>query len=323
MITKINLDTSLPVSGLVLAAGEGTRMRPLSDERPKALIPTLDLPQMSWQIASLVRAGVENLWVNSHFHAPQIEKEVGRVNEVLDQSVGLSFEEGIPLGTAGALRKLSDVLGETFVVVNSDIACDLPLERLIAAHSSSKAPITLVAIPSDDQADLVLEEGWVRELVDRNDKWRAGHIYGGIGVFEREVLRFIPEGPSGLFETVFVRSIEQQLPIAALEWEGYWRDVGNPASHLRVNLDALSGEFDRRSILGPLRSVPIRDDGLAYVGEEAVIDEVELRHCIVGRGAIIEPGSRLERCVVWDSARVPAGEYRNSILTGASLVEVD
>jgi NDP-sugar pyrophosphorylase family protein len=323
MITKFNPDTDSDISALVLAAGEGTRMMPLTEMRPKALMPTLGLPQMSWQVSRLHQAGIENVWVNAHFHAAQIEEEVGRISRSLGKSIGLSLEKEFPLGTAGALRKLSGDLGRSVLVVNSDVACDMPLSKLIEAHRSSQAPATLLAIPSEDQADLVLEEGWVKDLVDRNDKWRAGHIYAGIGIFEKDVLRFVPDGGSGLFETVFVGAMREQVPMAALEWDGYWRDIGNPGAHLRINLDALSGEYDREDIPRSLMGPPQRDDALAFVGESAVVDGVELRHCVVGHDVHIESGSRLERCVVWDSTRVSAGDYRNSIITGSLVLGVD
>lgn len=323
MITKFNPVTDSDISALVLAAGEGTRMMPLSEIRPKALMPTLGLAQLSWQVSRLHEAGIEKLWVNAHFHAVQIEEEMKRVSRLLGNDIGVSLEKEFPLGTAGALRKLSGELGQSVIIVNSDVACDMPFSKLIQAHHSSKAFATLVAIPSDDQADLVLEEGWVKDLVDRNDKWRAGHIYAGIGIFEKDLLRFVPEGASGLFETVFVGAMREQIPMAALEWHGYWRDVGNPAAHLRINLDALSGEYERADITQSLTGPPLRDDALAFVGESAVVDDVELRHCVVGQHAHIEPGSRLERCVVWDSARVSAGDYRNSIITGSLVLGVD
>lgn len=323
MITKFNLVTDSDISALVLAAGEGTRMMPLSEMRPKALMPTLGLPQVSWQVSRVRHAGIENVWVNAHFHAAQIKEEIERISRVLGESIGFSLEKEFPLGTAGALRKLSGDLGRSVVVVNSDVACDVPLSKLIEAHRSSQAPATLLAIPSEDQADLVLEEGWVKDLVDRNDKWRTGHIYAGIGIFEKDILRFVPEGASGLFETVFVGAMREQVPMAALQWDGYWRDVGNPAAHLRINLDALSGEYDREDIPRSLIGPPQRDDALAFVGESAIVDDVELRHCVIGHDAYIEPGSRLERCVVWNSARVSAGDYRNSIITGSLIFEVD
>jgi mannose-1-phosphate guanylyltransferase/phosphomannomutase len=323
MITKINRDMDSDISALVLAAGEGTRMKPLSEVRPKALMPTLGLPQMSWQVARLHSAGVEDVWVNAHFHASQIEEEAGRISRVTGKKVGVSLEKELPLGTAGALRRLSEDLGRSVVVINSDVACDLPISKLIEAHSSSKAAATLLAIPSEDQADLVLEEGWVKDLVDRSDKWRAGHVYAGIGIFEKDVLRFVPDGASGLFETVFLGAMREELPVAALEWNGYWRDVGNPEAHLRINLDALSGEYDRLDIPRSLMEPPDRDDALAFVGEGAEMGDVELRHSVVGHAASIEPGSRLERCVVWDSVQVRAGDYRNTIFTGSLVLEVD
>ena len=299
-------------------------MKPLSNERPKALMPILDVPQMSWHLSSLSSCGVSNLWVNCHFDVDMIQAEVHRLTEALGIEAGISLEEKEPLGTAGALRKLSDHLTDTILVVNSDIACDVPLERLLEAHRSSAALATLLAIPSSDRADLVVEEGWVTGLINRQDLWQTGHIYGGMGVFDKKVLELIPpDGPSGLYETVFLGGVEAGHPFAALEWGGYWMDVGDPSALLRINLDALSGGFERSRRPVGLSGPAVRDDATAFVGAEAVVEEVELRHSVVGKGSRVEPGSKLERCVVWDGAEVARGRYRNSIITGAAVVEVD
>lgn len=297
-------------------------MRPLSQDRPKALIPTLDLSQLCWVLGRLYVAGLTRAWVNAHFGAGALRAEIEDIAARLGMSVEFSHEVDAPLGTAGALKKISEHLGETFIVANSDIACDAPVETLLEAHRSAGAAATVLAVAAHSGADFILDQGWVAALLDRRERVRAGHRYGGIGVFETEVLDLIPEGESGLYETVFTSLARSGRGIAAFEWTGYWLDVGTPAAHLVANLDALSNAFDDGGIPGLLGRAPLRRDAFAYVGADARVEGVALRHTVVGQKARIDPGTRLERCVVWDGATVPRGHHRDSVFTGRRLLKL-
>ena len=164
------------------------------------------------------------------------------------------------------------------------------------------------------------------ELVDRQRRLGAGHVYAGIGVFEPAVLRYVPSGVSHLFDTV-MRGLagDRGGGLALFEWTGAWWDVGDPAAHLRVNLEALAGALPDPAgpggaarLRGPVR----RWDRLAYVGPGAEVEGVELERAVVGTGATLEPGSRLERCVVWDGAVVERGAYLDAVLTPRSVIRV-
>lgn len=292
-------------------------MRPLSRERPKAVLPTLDLPNLGWALARVARAGIERVWVNAHFHAAAIEETARDYGERLGLQVEISYEDRGPLGTAGALKKISANLTEPIVLLSADVLTDLPIERVIEAHASSGGAATLAVIPTSDNADMLIEEGWVTELIDRQDRSRPGYIYANLGVFETEVLNYIPDGASGLFETVMVGLDSAGKGMAAVEWDGYFIDVGTPQDHLRSNLDALA-EGETKGGLSP--NTPQRHDHLAFVGAGARVEDVELRHVIVGSNAAIAPGSSLQRCVVWDGAEVREGDYADSVITPKRVV---
>jgi NDP-sugar pyrophosphorylase family protein len=360
------------VIGVVLAAGRGERMHPLSAERPKALLPTLDVPQLSWALAGLKAAGVRRAWVNAREtcgaggvpgppgDAAGICREVERAAAALDLDVRVSLEPEEPLGTAGALGRLRAELDETFLLVNADVASSVPLDRLVEAHRASGAPATLVGIPTGDRADLVAEDGWVVQLADRGRRPGPGHVYAGIGVFEPAVLDHVPDGVSHLFDTVMCGLVRDagDRGIAVFEWVGFWSDLADPEAYLRVNLEALRGalagtppqaEALRPAEGGPLGSMPPewhgalgsaaphwrgpvgvpelqgltqRWDELAYVGPGAEVEGVDLVHAVVGAGARIRPGTRLERCVVWDGAEVEAGRFADAVLTPRGVVSV-
>jgi len=281
---------------VVLAAGVGSRMAPLSAELPKALVPTLDAPQLAWVLAALRRTGLDRVWVNAHAG-----------HEAVDRVAAL--------GTAGALKPIAGELTEAFLVANADIATDLVLQRLVEAHHSARAAATVLAIPVEDEADFALEQSWVFDLIDRREEVRSGHRYGGLAIFEPDVLSYVPEGESGLYETVFKGLVRDHKGFAALEWDGYWLDIATPRDHLKANLDVLAGMRDPKLATDAASEACERWDVMAFVGEGASVEDTDLRHCVVGKRATVAPGSRLERCVVWAGAHLPRGDYRDMIVT--------
>lgn len=305
--------------GVVLAAGAGERMRPLSRLRPKPLLPILDSPMLGWAIARLAAGGSSTVFVNSHTEQVRIREAAESVGEKLGVQTVVSHEKE-PLGTAGALHSFD--IQETFVLTNADSVLDIPVSQIVEAHRSAKGVATLVGVASPDAGDFVVEEGWVRELIDRRSELKTGHRYTGLGVFEPEVLEMIPRGPSGLFETVMEGAMRESLGLSVFEWNGYFRDVGTPADHLWVNVDALSGPLAELGVPEKLSDRPERWDAMAYVGPGAETVDVELRHAIVGAGARIAGGSKLERCVVWEGVDVKRGEYLDSIFTGKRVVRI-
>jgi mannose-1-phosphate guanylyltransferase/phosphomannomutase len=300
---------------VVLAAGRGSRLAPLSAELPKALVPTLDTPQLAWILAGLRRAGLDRVWVNAHTGSEAVDRVAAQEAARREMHISVSHEREAPLGTAGALRPIADELTEAFLVANADIATDLALQRLIEAHHSARAAATVLAVPVEDEADFALEQSWVFDLIDRREEIRSGHRYGGLAIFEPEVLSYIPEGESGLYETVFKGLVRDHKGFAALEWDGYWLDIATPRDHLKANLDVLAGMRDPKLATDAAGEACERWDVMAFVGEGASVEDAELRHSIVGRRATVAPGSRLERCVVWAGANLPRGDYRDTIVT--------
>ncbi|HLF70237.1 MAG TPA: NDP-sugar synthase [Actinomycetota bacterium] len=303
------------MKAVVLAAGAGERQGRLSEERLKPLLPTLDITQLEWNLSSLSLAGASTIYVNTNRHAEQIVRVADRTHESLNIDLRMSHEPGEPLGTAGALRNLRDELDSTFIVVNGDVLCDEPIDKLVTAHASAGAACTLFVVADRHRGDFVIENDWVTGLVDRRESREPGWVYTGIGIFEPSLIELIPEGPIGLYESVLTAVLQEGRGMACVELAGYWRDVGTPEAHLLSNLEALSGAFSLRSIPGLLGTEASRNDPLAYVGQGAEISGCDLRHCVVGSGARVGAGSRLHRCVVWDNTDVATGDYSEVIIT--------
>lgn len=313
--------------GIVLAAGQGARMAPLSRERPKALLPTFDTTQLSWALTALVQAGVDRVWVNAHTPAELVEAAVGHERTRRDIAISV-FPEQQALGTAGVLRALAGEVTGTFVVAATSIAHDLPIQRLLAAHDSARAEGTILTRPAEEHGDFLLEESWVVDVIGPHEVL-AGYRYAGLGIFEPGVLEHIPAepvgaGPASLEQTV-IPALVARRSLAALEWDGYWRELVTPGDHLMANLDVLSGKRDPGVLAAATvaaKQTCARWDATAYVGAASSVEDVDLRHSVVGSNASIAPGARLERCVVWAGAHVPRGDYRDAIVTRTRVVPV-
>lgn len=297
------------MDALILAAGAGTRLKPLSDELPKALIPTLDRSQLSWIFQRLEGVGVGSCWVNAHGDTGKLTEELGRA--AAGYQMRLSHETVAPLGTAGALKNLATRLDGPVLIYNADILCDLPIHDLVAAHRKAGTAATLACVRSAQSSDLVCDGGRVTSLIDRNERHIPGMRYAGIAVLELSVLDLIPDGYSGLYETVFTGIIREGLGMAFLECTGYWRDVGTPRAHLAANIDALEGSFGGRARMSN------------YVSDSAAIGpDTHLEASVIGSNASLSDGVRLQNCVVWAGAEVAPGDYKNSIITPRQIVEV-
>src|SRR3989440_2546118 len=265
---------------VVLAAGKGSRMAPLNTELPKALVPTLDAPQLAWVLAELRRAGLDRVWVNAHDHSEAIDRLVAQEAARREMRISVSHEREVALGTAGALKPIAGELTEAFLVANADIATDLAVERLIEAHRSARSAATVLAIRVEDEADFALEQSWVFDLIDRREEIRSGHRYGGMAIFEPEVLSYVPEEASGLYETVFKGLVRDHKGFAALEWDGYWLDIGTPRDHLKGNLDVLAGMRDPKLVNEAASEAWQRCDVMAFFVAGVAVEVTFQLHCL-------------------------------------------
>lgn len=285
-----------PVTQVVFAAGRGTRLRPLTDGLPKALVPILDVPLLD---QALDQAGVtwSARFVNvSHFagmfHEHLAERPEIRVIDEGDQ----------PVGTAATLRLLLPELTQTVLTHNCDLVGDLSGSALLGNHAEEGRPCTLAVRAVPRGADIVLESGRMR-LVDRRHEDAAGFVFLGAACFELSLLETIEDQvPLGLAEGLLRTAVGEQQ-VTLYEYEGYAQDAGTPARYLRVSLDALFGRF-AHSPPGKAKM------GCWYIGPGAQVSEQSLMPgAIVGAGAEVPPSTKLEDCVVWPGSRVSAGQH--------------
>jgi mannose-1-phosphate guanylyltransferase len=306
------------VQALVLAGGEGTRLRPLTYTVPKPVLPLAGRPHIAYVIDWLTRHGVDDVIISCGFLADGMRE----VLDELQPGVAIRYaEEPDARGTAGAIRFAEEMLADRFLVLNGDVLCDLDLTALIEQHGSTGAQATIALYPVPDPTGYGLihrhDDGEVTEFLEKPepDQIDTDEINAGAYLLERSVLDLIPPDTAVSIEReVFPRMVGKGL--YGIRLEGYWIDIGTPDRYLEANWDILEGRVE--TVVGP------RLDGAAMVGEGSEVSAaahlkppcVVGRNCRVGDGATIERSVLLDGCAVEDSATVS-----NSILSAGVTVE--
>jgi mannose-1-phosphate guanylyltransferase / phosphomannomutase len=260
------------VKAVVMAGGEGTRLRPLTSNQPKPMVPIVGKPCMEHILELLKRHGLEEVIVTVAFMPQAIRSYFGN-GDSLGMSIEYSVEES-PLGTAGSVRLASDRLEETFLVISGDALCDVDLADLIRFHREKEAAVTIglksVENPLEFGIVVTDEEGRVERFLEK-PSWSqvfSDTINTGIYVLEPEVLRHIPtDRPFDFSKELFPLLLEMGRPMYGHVFEDYWQDIGNLEQFLQANFDALD-ERVRLNIPG------IRLRGNIWLGEGVEVDDL-------------------------------------------------
>jgi mannose-1-phosphate guanylyltransferase / phosphomannomutase len=256
-----------------MAGGEGTRLRPLTSNQPKPMVPIVGKPCMEHILELLRTHGFNDVVITVAF-LPQAIRTYFGGGENLGLNIGYSVEES-PLGTAGSVRLASDRLDETFLVISGDALCDIDLQKIVDFHKEKDAAVTIglksVENPLEFGIVVTDDEGRVERFLEK-PSW--GQVFSdtintGIYVLEPEVLRHIPtDRPFDFSKELFPLLLEMGRPIYGYVCDGYWQDIGNLDQYRQANFDAL----DEKVLLN-VEGLKIRGD--VWIGEGVEIDDVE------------------------------------------------
>jgi mannose-1-phosphate guanylyltransferase/phosphomannomutase len=261
------------VKAVVMAGGEGTRLRPLTSNQPKPMVPIVGKPCMEHILELLREHGFEDVIVTVAF-LPQVIRSYFGDGTSLGLDIQYSVEEN-PLGTAGSVRLASDALDDTFLVISGDALCDIDLGQIVDFHKEKGAAVTIglksVENPLEFGIVVTDDDGRVERFLEK-PSW--GQVFSdtintGIYVLEPEVLKHVPtERPYDFSKELFPLLLEMGRPIYGYVCEGYWQDIGNLDQYRQANFDAL----DERVQLN-VPGLKIRGD--VWIGEGVEIDDVE------------------------------------------------
>ena len=314
------------VRALVLTAGLGTRLRPLTYLRAKAAVPVNGQALAERAVRWLVASGVDDLVLNLHHHPASIAAIVGD-GRTMGARVRYSWEQPV-LGSAGgprhALPLLTDGGRERFLLVNGDTLTDVDVPGLLDAHRDSGALVTMALIenPRPDKYGgvLVSAEGWVSGFTRAGAGIPSFHFIG-VQAAEARVFADLRDGvPAESVNALYPALIAANpRAVRAFVSGASFRDIGTPADCLATSLELTQSEGER------LRGARCRVDPSAHVARSTLWDDVtvragaELVDCIVGDGVEVPAGARFERCAIVPAASGPP--VRGGRVEGKLLIE--
>jgi mannose-1-phosphate guanylyltransferase len=328
------------MQALILAGGEGTRLRPLTSTVPKPVVPLVDRPFITYMLEWLRSHGVDDVVMSCGYMASGVRNVLGDGTQL-----GLRIryvEEPRPLGTGGAVKFAEPLLDERFLMLNGDVLTDMDLTAQIEQHERTGARATIALIPVEDPSRYGLvridADREVEEFVEKpsNDQIDTNLINAGAYVLEREVLSSVEREVNVSIE----REIFPQLVGAGLfayPQDGYWLDIGTPATYLQATFDILERTVDTtvgerlgtsylevagdvhaegRIIPPALAGGGCRVAAGARVGSQAVLGhgvkigvDTIVESAVVLNGAEVGPGCTLRSCIIGPGARVGANTH--------------
>jgi mannose-1-phosphate guanylyltransferase/phosphomannomutase len=315
------------MKAVVMAGGEGTRLRPLTSNQPKPMVPIVGKPCMEHIVELLRQHGFEDIIVTLAF-MPQAIRGYFGAGEAHGVSIRYSVEEA-PAGTAGSVKLAETALDEPFLVISGDALCDIDLRKLVQFHQEKEAIVTIglksvdnplefgiVVTDSDGRVERFLEKpSWGQVFTDT--------INTGIYVLDPEVLRHIPDDrPFDFSKELFPLLLEMGRPIYGYVADGYWQDIGNLDQYRQANFDAL----DERVSLN-IQGIRLR--GNIWVGEGIELADIESvegpafvgNYCRIGARASVGPYSVLSTSVTLrDHARTVRSVIDSSTYVGRSAL---
>jgi len=244
--------------GVIMAGGQGSRLRPLTLTRPKPMVEVLGRPVIDFVKDAMVDAGVEHLVVTTGYKGEQLSAHIEQWST--DPSISARInQEAVPMGTAGSVRLLLDELTETFVVGSGDAVASFDIQALIEAHRSHGAKVTMALWEVEDptefgivglsethhgELDGELRQGFIRQFKEKPTPEEAfsNVINAGLYILEPEVLALVPEGEKFDFsKQLFPMVLDMGWPMYAQTINGVWFDVGHPFELIRAQHALIAG----------------------------------------------------------------------------------
>lgn len=303
----------------VLGAGLGTRLRPLTEDLPKPLVPIFQKPLITFALEHLLDWGVTRFAVNTH-HAPHRFQEAFPSESY--HGYPLHFRhEPVLLETGGGIANVADLLGEKpFLVYNADILSDLPIEPLIEEHARAGNVVTL-ALRSHSGPQHIAFDRASRRVVDIRNLAGTGQpdefVFSGIYAVEPEFVKLLHPGEKRSVIPTFIEMLKAGAKLGgAIIDDGYWWDVGTRAAYLQLHRDLPELDFPAYGIRDRSWCASLHPS--ARIGEG-----VELRGgSVIGARAQVGDGTILEDTIVWPGAQIASRSHlRNCIVRAEKKAE--
>jgi len=334
--------------GMILAAGQGTRVRPLTKDLPKPMVPILGKPVMEYLIEHLARHGITQIMVNVAYHYQRIEEYFGDGSR-WGVEIGYAYE-GVrdhgdilprPMGSAGGMRRIQDFGGffdETTLVLCGDALIDLDITAALEEHKAKGALASVVALDvplQDVQSYGVVvadDDGRIQSFQEKPKPADAKSTLAstGIYIFEPEVLQHVPAGKVyDIGSELFPQLVEQQLPFYVQNRPFHWIDIGRVSDYWSVLQRVLKGEV--KDMKMPGREVKpgvwvglntsiewdqVKIEGPVYIGSSVRVEPgaTITGPAWIGHGCVVRSGARITRSILFEYTRIAADMHFSEMI---------
>ncbi|MBN1484019.1 MAG: mannose-1-phosphate guanyltransferase [Chloroflexia bacterium] len=321
------------MKAVIMAGGQGSRLRPLTINRPKPMVPLVDRPVMAHIVGLLKQHGFDEIVATLQYMADRVQDYFGG-----GSSFGVKFHysvEEVPLGTAGSVKLAEHLLDEPFLVISGDALTDFDLSRILEFHRERKAmvTITLTRVPNPLEYGVIIvdDDGRVKQFLEK-PSW--GEVFSdtvntGIYVLDPRVLEYMePDQPFDFSKDLFPILMEQGQPIYGYIAEGYWCDIGNIQEYMRATADYLEGRVqlehrgqeirpglwcDKDVELSPGAII----EGAVYLGDGCRVHEGTIIYgpSVIRDSCILEGRAHVDRSIIWRNSYIAErAELRGAIV---------
>ena len=318
---------------MILAAGFGNRLTPLTSLIPKPLIPVIHQPLIVYTLELFKKHGITSVMINTHYLGSKIVEFLGDGTRY-DVHIQYSVEPMI-LGTGGGIRKAADFLrDDDFIVINGDILIEVDFVELMAQHKRTQSLATMVVRkdPASKKYGEILLKG---EGSDQNritgilghGRGTDSYMFTGVHAMSPRVLEYLPENQfSTIIDAFYLPALKNQEPLAGYVYVGRWSDLGKFNSYLETVLDLLMDRFPEGAISKMVRIHPSSKlNGAVFIGESSIVEE----NCsigpnvVIGRNVHVKSGSTLKNCILWDDVVCKERTiYDRAVVSPSDVIEV-
>ena len=323
--------------GIIMAGGQGSRLRPITDARPKPMVEVLGRPVIDFVKDSMVQGGVDNIIVTTGYRGEMLAEHVKGWNA--EHCSARINQESTPMGTAGSVRLLLNEITETVIIGSGDSVASFDVASLIEAHKRSGAKATMALWEVEDpspfgivglsptnngEVDGQLREGYIRKFKEKPTPEEAfsNVINAGLYILEPEVMALVPEGEKYDFsKNLFPRLLDMGWPMYAQAINGVWFDVGSPRELIRAQ-NVLIQQRDELPFPLPEGSRIVQ--GSFFHPTAEVSDDSNVEESVIAQNAFVGPNSVLVNCVLMNGSRVEEGaQLENCILSPGAVVSAN
>ncbi|NLI57844.1 MAG: NTP transferase domain-containing protein [Clostridium sp.] len=325
------------MKAVIMAGGEGSRLRPLTCDIPKPMVPIMNVPIMEHIINLLKKHGIKDIAVTLMYLPQKIRDYFGN-----GSNFGVNihyFTEDVPLGTAGSVKNAEEFLDETFIVISGDSLTNMDITKAIEFHKNKKSLATLVLtrvdVPLEYGVVITNENGNIEGFLEK-PSW--GEVFSdtvntGTYILEPRVLRYLEKNKKTDFsQDLFPMLLKKKEPLFGHVMDDYWCDIGDLRAYLQAHYDVLEKKINididaeevkpgvfvgSGTIIDPGATInaPCLIGGNCQIEKGAVVDSL----CVIGNNNVIEEDVSLKRSIVWDGNYIERGsQIRGAILCNKS-----